>query len=135
MFEFTIEATSSAARTGTLVLPHGTIDTPALTPVGTPGPVRTRSPADLQSVGAGPALPPTYPLPGRPGAGRPPGTPSSGRCDGWNGAPHGTANWRTGARPSGPSCRAAPTWGCARKVSAGSAISLPGPASLSAACP
>src|SRR5439155_1256044 len=52
MFEFTIEATSSAARTGTLVLPHGTIETPAFMPVGTQGTVRTLSPADLKSGGA-----------------------------------------------------------------------------------
>src|SRR5213594_405517 len=67
MFEFTIEATSSAARTGTLVLPHGTIETPAFMPVGTQGTVRTLSPADLKSVGAQLVLANTYHLHVRPG--------------------------------------------------------------------
>src|SRR2546421_33706 len=67
MFEFTIDATSSAARTGTLVLPHGTIETPAFMPVGTQGTVRTLSPADLKSVGAQLVLANTYHLPVRPG--------------------------------------------------------------------
>src|SRR5436853_1322396 len=69
MFEFTIEATSSAARTGTLVLPHGTIETPAFMPVGTQGTVRTLSPADLKSVGAQLVLANTYHLHVRPGEG------------------------------------------------------------------
>src|SRR5947208_15577851 len=69
MFEFTIEATSSAARTGTLVLPHGTIETPAFMPVGTQGTVRTLSPADLKSVGAELVLANTYHLHVRPGEG------------------------------------------------------------------
>src|SRR2546421_621964 len=67
MFEFTIDATSSAARTGTLVLPHGTIETPAFMPVGTQGTVRTLSPADLKSVGAQLVLANTYHLHVRPG--------------------------------------------------------------------
>src|SRR5947199_58770 len=69
MFEFTIEATSGAARTGTLVLPHGTIETPAFMPVGTQGTVRTLSPADLKSVGAELVLANTYHLHVRPGEG------------------------------------------------------------------
>src|SRR5204862_6330553 len=69
MFEFTIEATSSAARTGTLVLPHGTIETPAFMPVGTQGTVQTLSPADLKSVGAQLVLANTYHLHVRPGEG------------------------------------------------------------------
>src|SRR5881398_514055 len=69
MFEFTIEATSGAARTGTLVLPHGTIETPAFMPVGTQGTVRTLSPADLKSVGAQLVLANTYHLHVRPGEG------------------------------------------------------------------
>src|SRR5207245_5620163 len=67
MFEFTIEATASAARTGTLVRPHGTIETPAFMPVGTQGTVRTLSPADLKSVGAQLVLANTYHLHVRPG--------------------------------------------------------------------
>src|SRR3989475_12481373 len=69
MFEFTIEATSSAARTGTLVLPRGTVETPAFMPVGTQGTVRTLSPADLKSVGAELVLANTYHLHVRPGEG------------------------------------------------------------------
>src|SRR5437588_5283083 len=69
MFEFTIEATSSAARTGTLVLPHGTIETPAFMPVGTQVTVRTLSPTDLKSVGAQLVLANTYHLHVRPGEG------------------------------------------------------------------
>jgi len=52
VFEFTIDATCGAARAGTLVLPHGTVETPVFMPVGTQGTVRTLSPADLKTVGA-----------------------------------------------------------------------------------
>src|SRR2546422_11409427 len=69
MFEFTIHATCGPARAGTLVLPHGTIETPAFMPVGTQGTVRTLSPADLKSVGAQLVLANTYHLHVRPGEG------------------------------------------------------------------
>jgi len=52
MFEFEIEAESGAARTGTLTLPHGTVETPMFMPVGTQGNVRALSPNDLRSVRA-----------------------------------------------------------------------------------
>src|SRR5258708_180783 len=67
MFEFRIEATSGAARAGTLTLPHGTVATPVFMPVGTQATVRTLSPADLQAVGAQIVLANTYHLHVRPG--------------------------------------------------------------------
>jgi queuine tRNA-ribosyltransferase len=67
MFEFQIAATSGAARTGTLTLPHGTVETPAFMPVGTQGTVRALSPADLKAVGATMVLANTYHLHVRPG--------------------------------------------------------------------
>jgi len=67
VFEFTIEATSGAARAGTLTLPHGTVETPVFMPVGTQGTVRALSPNDLRSVGATLVLANTYHLHVRPG--------------------------------------------------------------------
>jgi len=67
MFEFRIDATSGAARAGTLTLPHGTVATPVFMPVGTQATVRTLSPADLKAVGAHIVLANTYHLHVRPG--------------------------------------------------------------------
>jgi queuine tRNA-ribosyltransferase len=67
MVEFTLDATDGSARAGTLVLPHGTIATPAFMPVGTQGTVRALSPFDLESVGASMVLANTYHLHVRPG--------------------------------------------------------------------
>src|SRR5213593_1948715 len=67
MFEFTLDATCGPARAGRLVLPHGTVETPAFMPVGTQGTVRTLSPADLKAVGAAMVLANTYHLHVRPG--------------------------------------------------------------------
>jgi queuine tRNA-ribosyltransferase len=67
MFEFQIAATSGAARTGTLTLPHGTVQTPVFMPVGTQGTVRALSPGDLRAVGAELVLANTYHLHVRPG--------------------------------------------------------------------
>src|SRR5881397_4170771 len=69
MFEFTLDATCGPARAGRLVLPHGTVETPAFMPVGTQGTVRTLSPADLHAVGAELVLANTYHLHVRPGEG------------------------------------------------------------------
>ena len=66
-FHFTVHATSGRARTGTLTLPHGTVETPVFMPVGTQGTVRALSPTDLKSVGAGIVLANTYHLHVRPG--------------------------------------------------------------------
>ncbi len=67
MFEFRVEATSGAARSGTLTLPNGTVATPCFMPVGTQGTVRALSPADLKAVGAAMVLANTYHLHVRPG--------------------------------------------------------------------
>jgi len=67
MFEFRIDATSGAARAGTLMLPHGIVTTPVFMPVGTQATVRTLSPADLETVGAQIVLANTYHLHVRPG--------------------------------------------------------------------
>src|SRR5207244_467354 len=69
MFEFTLDATCGPARAGRLVLPHGTVETPAFMPVGPPSTVRTLSPADLHAVGAELVLANTYHLHVRPGEG------------------------------------------------------------------
>ena len=62
-----VEATSGPARTGTLTLPHGTVETPVFMPVGTQGSVRTLSPNDLRATGATLVLANTYHLHVRPG--------------------------------------------------------------------
>lgn len=67
VFEFSLHATSGAARAGTLVLPHGAVETPCFMPVGTQGTVRTLSPADLRATGAAMLLANTYHLHLRPG--------------------------------------------------------------------
>jgi queuine tRNA-ribosyltransferase len=67
MFEFKIEAQSGAARTGTLTLPHGPVETPVFMPVGTQGTVRALSPNDLRGAGATLVLANTYHLHVRPG--------------------------------------------------------------------
>src|SRR5205085_135572 len=67
MFEFRIDATSGAARAGTLILPHSIVPTPVCMPVGTQPTVRALSPADLETVGAQIVLANTYHLHVRPG--------------------------------------------------------------------
>lgn len=67
MFDFWIDSTSGAARSGSLTLPHGTVETPVFMPVGTQATVRTLSPADLKAVGAQIVLANTYHLHVRPG--------------------------------------------------------------------
>ena len=67
MFDFQIAATSGAARTGILTLPHGSVETPVFMPVGTQGTVRALSPGDLKAAGAAMVLANTYHLHVRPG--------------------------------------------------------------------
>ena len=67
MFEFRVEATSGAARAGTLTLPHGEIQTPAFMPVGTHGVVRGLSAEDIRRTAAQIILGNTYHLHLRPG--------------------------------------------------------------------
>jgi queuine tRNA-ribosyltransferase len=67
MFGFSIEATQGAARAGTLVLPHGSVRTPAFMPVGTHGTVRGLHPAEVERAGGQIILGNTYHLHLRPG--------------------------------------------------------------------
>jgi queuine tRNA-ribosyltransferase len=67
MFEFEIEKKDGSARSGTLHLPHGKVETPVFMPVGTNGSVRAISPFDLKSVGSQMILANTYHLHLRPG--------------------------------------------------------------------
>jgi len=67
MFDFWIDEQSGTARSGSLTLPHGTVETPVFMPVGTQATVRTLSPADLKAVGAQIVLANTYHLHVRPG--------------------------------------------------------------------
>jgi queuine tRNA-ribosyltransferase len=67
VFDFSLQATSGAARAGTLVLPHGEVRTPAFMPVGTQGTVRALSPHDLEAAGVQIVLANTYHLHVRPG--------------------------------------------------------------------
>lgn len=67
MFTFSLHATEGAARAGTLVLPHGVVETPAFMPVGTHGTVRGLHPAEVAAAGAQIILGNTYHLHLRPG--------------------------------------------------------------------
>ncbi len=67
---FTISATDGQARTGELVLPRGTIRTPAFMPVGTAGTVKAMYPEQVRALGADIILGNTYHLMLRPGAER-----------------------------------------------------------------
>jgi queuine tRNA-ribosyltransferase len=66
-FSFQLDGTEGAARAGTLVLPHGTILTPAFRPVGTHGAVRGLHPDEVRRAGAQIVLGNTYHLHLRPG--------------------------------------------------------------------
>ena len=65
---FELEATSGAARAGTLTLPHGQVRTPVFMPVGTQGAIRTLSPHHVVETGSQIVLANTYHLSQRPGA-------------------------------------------------------------------
>ena len=67
MFEFTPDASDGDARAGRLVLPHGTVETPAFMPVGTHGAVRGLHPGEVERAGAQIILGNTYHLHLRPG--------------------------------------------------------------------
>ncbi len=64
---FEILATDGAARSGTLTLAHGTVETPVFMPVGTYGTVKAMSPAELDTIGAQVVLGNTFHLWLRPG--------------------------------------------------------------------
>ncbi|MDQ3604786.1 MAG: tRNA guanosine(34) transglycosylase Tgt [Gemmatimonadota bacterium] len=67
LFEFEIHATEGAARTGTLRLPHGEVETPVFMPVGTLAAVKTLTPEEVEALGAQIILANTYHLYLRPG--------------------------------------------------------------------
>ena len=68
-FGFTLikRDTATRARLGRIATPHGEIETPVFMPVGTQATVKTMSPAELESLGAGIILSNTYHLYLRPG--------------------------------------------------------------------
>jgi queuine tRNA-ribosyltransferase len=66
--DFRAGATDGAARTGTLTLTHGVVETPNFMPVGTRGVVKALDSIDLVGVGAQMMLANTYHLMLRPGA-------------------------------------------------------------------
>jgi queuine tRNA-ribosyltransferase len=65
---FSVEATDGSARTGTLTLTRGVVDTPAFMPVGTRASVKGLDSADLAELGTQMVLSNTYHLMLRPGA-------------------------------------------------------------------
>ena len=67
MFDFTVDGTQGTARAGTLVLPHGTVQTPCFMPVGTRGAVRGLHPEEVRRAGAQIILGNSYHLHLRPG--------------------------------------------------------------------
>src|SRR5919106_399009 len=68
-FSFRVTHTDGAARRGTLVTPHGIVQTPAFMPVGTRGAVKAITQRDLEDLGADIILGNTYHLYLRPGDG------------------------------------------------------------------
>ncbi len=64
---FDLHATAGLARTGTLHLPHGDVQTPAFMPVGTQGTVKGLTPVEIRDAGAQIVLSNTYHLWVRPG--------------------------------------------------------------------
>jgi len=67
VFDFHLEATIGAARAGTLLLPHGEVQTPTFMPVGTHGAVRGLHPTEVEQAGAQIILGNAYHLHLRPG--------------------------------------------------------------------
>jgi queuine tRNA-ribosyltransferase len=68
-FSFTVikKDSTSAARLGRMITPHGEVETPAFMPVGTQGSVKAMSPRDLEEVGCQIILGNTYHMYLRPG--------------------------------------------------------------------
>jgi queuine tRNA-ribosyltransferase len=64
---FIIEARDGQARLARLILPHGTVETPAFMPVGTYGTVKAMTPQELEALGAQVILGNTFHLLLRPG--------------------------------------------------------------------
>mgnify|MGYP001795477754 CR=1 FL=1 len=70
IFEFLVETTDGAARTGRIATPRGEIRTPAFMPVGTAATVKAMLPENVRATGADILLGNTYHLMLRPGAER-----------------------------------------------------------------
>src|SRR5579863_6072320 len=68
MISFDIIARDGQARAGTLVTPHGIVETPIFMPVGTVGTVKGVGPDDLEAIGTTILLGNTYHLMLRPGS-------------------------------------------------------------------
>jgi queuine tRNA-ribosyltransferase len=66
-FSFKLHTTDGAARRGSFVTPHGSVQTPAFMPVGTQGTVKGLKPEDVSATGAEIVLGNTYHLMLRPG--------------------------------------------------------------------
>ena len=69
-FDFTIDATDGAARTGRISMLRGDMRTPAFMPVGTAATVKAMKPETVRATGADIILGNTYHLMLRPGAER-----------------------------------------------------------------
>ena len=66
-YAFAVHGRDGAARTGTLITPHGEVPTPTFMPVGTQGSVKTLTPGEVAATGARIVLGNTYHLWLRPG--------------------------------------------------------------------
>ncbi|MGZ5467584.1 MAG: tRNA-guanine transglycosylase, partial [Candidatus Aminicenantales bacterium] len=66
-FRLTAQDAGSAARTGLLETPHGTVETPAFMPVGSQGTVKGLTHAQVESLGAEIMLVNSYHMALRPG--------------------------------------------------------------------
>lgn len=84
MFEFRIEATDGAARTGTFHLPHGVVKTPVFMPVGTLATVKALTTEEVEAVGGRIILNNTYHLYLRPGVEVVQAMGGLHRFQGWN---------------------------------------------------
>jgi queuine tRNA-ribosyltransferase len=69
-FHFRLDASEGAARAGTLVTAHGSVETPVFMPVGTAGTVKAMTADSVRATGARLVLGNTYHLMLRPGAER-----------------------------------------------------------------
>jgi len=84
-FSFDIHETDGAARRGTIHTPHGDIETPAFTPVGTAATVKTLTVGELKEINAPAVLSNTYHLYLRPGADLVEKHGGLGKFMGWDG--------------------------------------------------
>ena len=84
-FEVTHQPARGPARVGVLHTPHGSVETPFLSVVGTAGAVKGVTPAELRSMGAGVLLANTYHLYLRPGPDVVAGLGGLHRFMGWDG--------------------------------------------------